>query len=304
VSIRLGVPIGPLANTGAYAVGYSPDFIVPRRAGSSMAVTIHDLAWIVRPDLAYPGMRAFLDKALQTAITHATQIFAVSDSMQRELVARYPALEPRVVVSPNGVETRFFQKNDVTQHRSRFDDLPETYLLMVGTIEPRKNHLGVFEALERMPDLPPVVIAGHGGWSNEIIMRRMRPLAEEGRVVRLGFVDDAVLPTLYHEAAAILCASWYEGFDLPLLEALAAGKPVAASDIPVHREVAGELALLFDPASPEDIGVAIEAALRSDQSTDALSRARQDRARKFPWDASADVVVSTLKALLGERNDR
>ena len=124
--------------------------------------------------------------------------------------------------------------------------LPENYLLSVGTLEPRKNQVTAIRAVINGSDLP-LVIAGGAGWDSEPIWAEIARASASGKKVRyVGYVPDADLPSLYAGASGLLALSWYEGFNLPLIEALAVGIPVLASDIPVHHEVAGESGGIYE----------------------------------------------------------
>lgn len=274
-------------------IAWSPDFTTPPIGNARHLPTIHDLAWEAVPHLAPPTLRAFLDAALRRQLQRTETAFAVSEATRQALLRR-ESPPSRIVVAPNGVEGRFFGAAPPDEELRRRYNLPASYLLMVGTIEPRKNHLGLFTAIRLLGDRLdlPVVLAGGLGWTWEPIVRDAASLEEAGRVVRLGRVPEADLPALYAGAAAVAYPSWYEGFGLPVLEAFAAGKPVVASDTPALREVGGDLASYPDPASPAEIAEALLAAL--DDSDPARAAARIARARSFDWERAGAIIAAVI----------
>jgi glycosyltransferase involved in cell wall biosynthesis len=196
------------------------------------------------------------------------------------------------------VEERFFSANRGNTRRVGDVSIPEEYLLIVGSIEPRKNHISVLRAIDQIPDCPTLVIAGGRGWADEEIMRAIHNAARSGKAVGLGHVPDEDLPQLYAGAAAVISASWYEGFGLPVLEGLAAGTRVVASDIPAHREVAGPHAIFVDPGSVDSIADGIIRAITMGQLTEVEKSAQQQWARTYNWERSAERVYRTLQELL------
>jgi glycosyltransferase involved in cell wall biosynthesis len=272
---------------------YSPDFTAPKVANARKAITVHDLAWQLAPQHAPAGLRRFLDRVVPRQMDESEVIFTVSAATRNDLISYAGVAESRVVLAPNGVDEPFFERNPEGPPSPLFPG--RDYLLMVGTIEPRKNHLNVLRSLGIMRNAPLLVIAGNVGWGYRETLTEIKNAARVNRVLWLGYVADADLIKLYAGASAVVCASWYEGFDLPVIESLAAGRPLALSDIPVHREVAGPLADYFDPSSPESIAHAIESALSCHEDIER----RQKRARQFSWDESAAIVWKTLSDLHG-----
>ena len=274
--------------TGRHDVRYSPDFTVPPSFSSPGIVTVHDLAFEVVPERAPEALRRYLSNVVPRQVERAAAVVTVSESTKQDLVRLYGTGPERVTVIANAADERFFNAAPLDQQATRSLGLPERFLLSVGTIEPRKNHMMMFQALELLPAPPslPLVIAGGIGWSAGDIVERARALERNGRVILLDYVDDRLLPGLYASSHAVIYPSWYEGFGLPVLEGLAAGRPVIASDIPAHREVAGDEAMLVDPGDVEALARAIEAVTQSGESSPDSIQARKRRARTYSWEAS------------------
>ena len=294
---RAPIPFQALAGRGDIA--YSPDFTVPHGWGIPNVITVHDLAFMVRPETAPAPLRNYLNQVVPSQVERAERVIAVSESTKRDIMERLGVEPSKVVVIPNGVDAGFFDPAPLETRYRETLGLPESYLLTVGTIEPRKNHLNLFAAIEHLDGANelPLVVAGKVGWSADAILAASAPLQVRNRVILLDYVPEAALPGLIAGAAAMIYPSWHEGFGMPVLEAMAAGAPVVASDVPAHREVAGDLATWCEPANFESIAAGIQEALASDSRTPAARAARQARAKEFTWFESGKKLTALLTDL-------
>lgn len=292
---RLPIPIEVW--TGIRDLIYSPDFTAPPSLRAPTIVTVHDLAFEIVPERAPESLRRFLSAVVPRQINRAAAIVAVSKTTKNDLESRYGIQQGRVVVIPNAADERFFSAPPLSAEARRRLALPDQFLLVVGTIEPRKNHLNLFAAIERLPQhaCQPLVVAGRIGWDAHEIIAKAEALQRAGRVILLDHVDDNVLPSLYASASAVVYPSWYEGFGLPVLEALASGTPVIASDIPAHREVAHNLATFVDPGDVDDLADVIRNALESRDEQPGLSEQRRARARSYSWERSGQMLANLFR---------
>lgn len=172
-------------------------------------------------------------------------------------------------------------------------------MLMVGTIEPRKNHETVLRALARLrSDAPALVVVGRPGWGTGAIDRTMRSMHERGEIVWLDDFPDAQLPGLYAASTLVLYPSWTEGFGLPVLEGLATGRPVIAGNDPVFREVGGSHVTMVDPGDPDALAAAIEAVV-SDTEEPGVAADRRAHAAHYGWNRSVTMLASWLRHIQG-----
>lgn len=262
-----------------------------RAAGAVPVWLVHDLRRLEQGALP---QRAFASWALARTARQAGAVLVVSETVRDALVQRFPKIRGRVHVVPNAADHGL-----VAEPRAP-DAVP--YLLGVGHLEPRKSWDTAIAAVALDRKLPPLVLVGgaHGRAGHRERLRLER-LANEpacaGRVRFLGAVPDAALAALYRGAAAVVVPSRLEGFSLPVLEALTAGAPLVASDIAVHREVAGEAAWYFRCGDAAACARACAAALSAPHDRAAAAQAR---AAHYSWDHSADRLVDAWRAAAAE----
>ena len=274
---------------------YSPDFTAPPVPKAETIVTIHDLAFLKAPEHCPEPLRRYLTAVVPRQIERASRVVVVSEATRRDVVDTYPVDEHLVSVVPNAADDRFFRAVPLADDLRRSLGLPGRSLLTVGTLEPRKNHRTIFAAAERIhgESSLPLVVVGRDGWSNAAIRSRMNELTARGVVIDLTNADDALLPGLYAGAAAVLQLSWYEGFGIPVVEALAAGAPLVASDISAHREVAGGAAGLVAPGDVDEVVAAtLNVLARGDAHAADGGRLA---ARAFSWGRSGTMLADLLR---------
>lgn len=267
-------------------------------------VTVHDVIPLVLPETFTLRHRLVVRTAL-ARIRRAADLAIVPSRVVKDDVVRLLGLPAdRVMVTPEGCEARFRPASagavDAAAARYR---LPPRYVLAVGTLEPRKNLsalLHAFARLRRRGDVDPelhLVLAGARGWLDAPIFRTVRSLGLE-RVVRFpGFIDDDDLPAVYSGAAVFVFPSLYEGFGLPLLEAMACGVPVVTSNVASMPEVAGGAALLVDPRDVDGLAAAIARGLRDEPLRNRLRGAGIARARQFSWETAARRTLDAYASL-------
>ncbi len=303
---RARVPVPVEHFTGPVDCYHALDYVAPRVRHARLLVTVHDLSFLAVPRYAEPSLAAYLGGIVPGVVQRADRVLAVSAFTAREVVERLHIPPERVVVVPNGVEGRFrpYPPGERAEARVAVAGLvgsaDQPYLLAVGTLEPRKNYPTLLRAYARLraAGLPhTLVIAGRQGWRFDPIFETVQELHLAGQV-QFGSPPDDLLPALYNAADAVVAPAWYEGFGLSVLEGMACGVPVVASDIPPHRDVAGDAIWYADPGNVLALADAITAALDADATTRATRRAAGlARAATMGW---GDAARTLLRVYRGE----
>ncbi len=290
--------------SGATLVHYT-DGIAPLMRVGRTVVTIQDLS-IVRWRQAHRLARYPRIPLTLAAARLADRVLVPSQATADEVVrlARVPASS--ITVTPLAAGAAFAPVGSsiadpvVRQHGLE----PEGYVLCLGTVEPRKNHLRLVEAFERlvaaraMPDGMQLAIAGSLGWGYQPVLDRIGGSPAHGRIRMLGFVPDQDLAALLSRAALVSYVSLYEGFGLPVLEALACGAPVVTSNASSMPEVAGDAAVLVDPNDVDEIASGVRDLLAADAATRARMRAAGlRRAALFSWAHTATLTDAVYEGL-------
>ena len=277
---------------------FVPAHVVPLKHPRSV-VTIHDLGYLHEPDAHPVRQRNILGLTTRWSVRAATRVIAISEATKRDLVTRYEVPSSKITVVPHGVSERFVpaSRGRVAELRRRLQ-LPERFLLAVGTIQPRKNLGNLARAVEQLAVTGidcPLVVAGKRGWMADEVMNEIAPVLERGLVRILGYVPDDDLPALYSAAEIVPFVSRYEGFGLPAIEAMACGTPVVVSNRGALPEVAGEAAPVVDPDDPAAIADAIRALLvDAVLHTSAVARGRI-HAAGFTWRRTAQETLAVLR---------
>ncbi len=301
---RLRLPLPIQWVTGPLDLFHSPDFVLPPLGRTPAVLTVHDLSFLRVPQCFVPGFGDYLERAVSRAVERARFILADSLSTRWDLIELMAAEPERVGVLYPGVEARFVPIDDpatLDPVRVRYR-LPERFVLGLGTLQPRKNFDGLVDAFGRLlaargheplfADLR-LVIAGGAGWLYEEIMGRIERSGLEQRVQLLGFVEDGDLPALYNLASVFAFPSWYEGFGVPLLEAMACGTPVVSADNSSLPEVVGNAGLLVSAGDSEGLAGAMAQLLSDGELRERFGRAGQERARRFTWGSAAQQLLET-----------
>jgi len=269
-------------------------------------VTISDLSHIHFPEF-HPASRVrWLNRHVARSVAEANQVICHSNYTRGELIEIFGLPEEKVNVVYCGASEAFRPRMDaeVAPVLGRYGLKPHGYLLSVGTLEPRKNLVGLIRGFSRLPKEKrlacPLILAGPRGWLTDSIERAMAPLIEEGTLRWLGYVPFDDLAVLYAGAYAFAFLSYYEGFGLPVIEAMASGLPVLASDRASLPEITGGAACLVDPYSEESIAGGLLRLLEDRAYRDELAAKGLQQAKRFSWDSCVNETVAVYeKALQG-----
>ncbi|GAB4481917.1 MAG: glycosyltransferase family 1 protein [Anaerolineae bacterium] len=302
---RLRLPLPVELWTGRCDLFHALDFTLPPTLPGTRAVlTIHDLSFERWPDETMPGMLRFLQAVVPRSAHRADHVITDSEATRRDVIELYGLPPDRVTAVPLGVDPCFRPQaaaGEGERIRAKLGLPPDPFILTVGTMQPRKNHGRLVAAFARVADRARLVIAGGHGWGYDAVLAEVERLGLRDRVTFTGFVDDADLPALYRAAAAFAYPSLYEGFGLPVLEAMACGLPVLAGDVSSLPEVVGphgEAGLLVDPLDVGAIAAGLARLLDDAPLRAHLARNAIARAGAFTWARAADLTWAVYQHVL------
>lgn len=296
-------PYAPLAQRAEACsmLYHATEHLLPRLRTPTV-LTVHDLIFERHPEHHTRRNVWFLKVGMRLFTQAADAIIAVSDHTRRDLIDLYATPADKIHVVYEGVDPRFrpASEAEIARIRTRYR-IACPYLLMVGTLEPRKNHAAAIQALARLKaegHPHKLIIVGGSGWLFEPIYRLVANLNLQDDVVFTGYVPAADLPPLYSGAACVVLPSLYEGFGFPVLEAMACAAPVVCSNVSSLPEVTGDAALLVPPTDVD----ALVAALRLVLSQPALAAALRCRgplqAARFRWERCAAETLAVYRTLV------
>lgn len=277
-------------------VFHFPNFVSRPVKSGRVIITVPDLSFVRFPEFTEPRNLSFLSRHVPRSIERADKIIAISDFTRKEIAEIFPSAKGKLAVTPLGVGEMFFPRKDaegLKMVREKYN-LPEEYILFVGTLEPRKNLLTLLEAYEIFRRRSGghrtigLVVAGMKGWLYEETMTRIRDMPPEEAPVLTGYVQDEDLPYLYSGARMAVVPSFYEGFGLPCLEAMACGTPLVCSNTSSLPEVVGDAAVRVSPKDAEEMAEAMVKVAADRQFAEDLARRGRRRAGEFTWRRCAE----------------
>lgn len=265
---------------------------------SRLVYTLHDLAFLIHPEWTTESNRASCAENVFRCSVLADFVIAVSEYTRRHFLATYPhyPVERTAVVH----EASRFQGAAGGSRPPRLGRMePGKFWLSVGTLEPRKNHASLVEACARVrasaPERFPLVLAGGRGWLMDGFENSLAASGLAEDVILTGYVEEAELKWLYENCFAFVYPSRFEGFGLPVLEAMSLGAPVICSDATSLPEIAGEAAVLVDARAVESIQDAMLRLLKGEVDRARLRRLGREQARRFSWKRAAQQVLDVYR---------
>jgi alpha-1,3-rhamnosyl/mannosyltransferase len=285
---------------------YHEPNILPFPFDGPTLITVHDLSWIRHPE-AHPKKRVqAMNKYFPTGLARASRVITDSGFVKRELMTIFSVPEEKISVVPLGVESEFRPMNEVQTHGT-LQSLGLThgrFFLVVGTMEPRKNLKAAVEAYVRLPVSIrmrfPLVLAGMKGWDTDALSQKLSTMNRRGEVRLLGYLPRTTLAFVVASATGLIFPSIYEGFGLPVLEAMACGIPVISSNAASMPEVAGEAGILLDPHDTDGITWAMEHLATSAEERRRLGLLGLERSKSFTWEACVNSTVDVYRQTLGK----
>ena len=298
----------PLSNSAAIsrdvALLHATDHHIPLIRGVPIVATVMDLIPILHPEWIKQDLKRLKSWLFTTSIQRADHIITISEYSKQDMI-QYLGIEPeRISVTPLGVDPVYFERIDSRQRDTVLQKhgLKPGFFLFIGTLQPRKNLPRVLEAFQQLPEAirkkHPLVIVGRDGWSNKKLLPQLEELQQRGEGRWLRYLPQPEVVALLQSAGALVFASLYEGFGLPVIEAFAAQCPVIASNTTSVPEVTGDAAWSVDPSSAESINAAMFDVLQqSDERTQKIQRGLA-RARHYTWQACAQQTLEVYRKVL------
>ena len=283
-------------------VYHAPNYRLLSFPGKSV-VTIHDLSFIRHPEF-HPKERAlFWQREVGGVVARAGHVITDSEFQRAEIIQLLGVDADKVSAVHLGVDPSFhwYAEDACNLVMEKYGLRYKSYCLVVATVEPRKNFVRLLEAFERLPvsmrKAFPLAIVGAEGWLSDDIHAAIVHLVEKGQAVRLGYVEEFDLPKLYAAATMFIYPSLYEGFGLPVLEAMACGTAVLSSNTSSIPEVAGDACYLVDPYSVDEIADGWRILLDNAARRTTFEVAGLQRAGLFSWDRCIDQTINVYSRL-------
>ncbi len=276
---------------------HATDFALPPSQAPCQILTVHDLAFRKLRETAVPSLEHYLEKVVPRSVLRADFIIADSHSTARDLREMWQVSEDRIAVVPGGVDLGVFRRVEsqaaLHEVRARYGIGDAPYILGLSTLQPRKNFLRLIESFYRIarsqPDLL-LVIGGKRGWKYQDLLARVQDLNLGTRVLFPGFIRDQHLPALYSGASLFAYPSLYEGFGMPILEAMACGTPVLTGNNSSLVESGGPGALYVDVLNVEEIATGLEHLLTDANLRNQMVMAGTRHVARMGWERSASLL--------------
>lgn len=281
-------------------VFFTPGHYRPRWSPVPTVISIMDLGYLVFPEQFTKRDLIQLKRWTQSSVKKANHIFAISESTKRDIVKYYDIPKDRVTVTHLGYDRENFKfpisnvKIGATKKKLK---VKENYILFLSTLKPSKNIEGLVEAFSLITNNYPLltlVIAGKKGWMFDSIFEKVKELGLENRAIFTDFVEDDDVPALMAGAQVFVLPSFWEGFGIPALEAMAVGTPVVVSKVASLPEIVGSAGVLVDPNDTKDIARGIKEAL---ENHDSLAKKGIAQAKRFSWENCAKQTLHAIEMI-------
>ena len=280
---------------------HSPNFFLPPFPGAAIS-TFHDLSIYDHPEFHPQARVSFMRREIPKALRRARMLIAVSEFTRRQIIERFDWPEERIVTVLQGVDSDFGLEESVN-HASILENLglqPKGYTLCVSTIEPRKNLDRLINAYRVLPPSLrndfPLVLVGEQGWRSEHTHLLIKQGVKDGWLHYHGYLPETQLRLVMRNCALFTFASVYEGFGLPVLEAMKSGRPVLSADLPPVKEFARDTIRYFDPYNIEEITAALQAGLEDQSWRESSGQLARKQADNFTWKETVKQTISAYRA--------
>lgn len=283
------------------------DLVYPVSTSKPNVITVHDIGSLTHTKFFRSDSFWIMKRCLKQAVKSRAVLLCVSqttaDAVTEYVLSQYDVdVSQRIFIAHEGISEEFFRPPDfsILDNNECFNLLQQPFILAVGKLSPRKNLEVVIKALKKIQSSIPhhLVTVGGDGWDFQNVNSLVTSLGLANRVHFLGYVSDEMLNALYKRATLFIYPSLFEGFGLPVLEAMASGCPVITSDRSSLPEVAGEAAILVDPCNVEQVASAVEAICKDPSLADVLVQKGMERAKQFSWKNCAEQTLKVYQTLV------
>lgn len=277
------------------------NYIVPPKIEGKVIVTVYDMVYKLFPETMTRKNYNRLDKELTRSISRADKVITISENSKKEILQYFDINEQKIdIIYPgidNEIYTRKYNINDEKKVKQKYN-LPENYILYLGTLEPRKNIIRIIDAYyelnNKIKDIK-LVLAGSKGWMYDDIFKKIKDYGLEDKVIITGYIDEEDKPLLYKMSNAFVFPSLYEGFGMPVLEAMASGVPVITSNTSSLPEVVGDAGFLTDLYNTKELADAIIEVLENEELRAKMIDKGLKQSQKFSWKKSAKKLIEIYK---------
>ncbi len=307
--LRVSIPVGDLLISRAEAkyriphadIYHETNYDVISEGQWKVVATIHDLSFLHYPQ--YLPMQVLNKcKANLANILKARRYIVMTEAIKKECISFLGIKDELIDVIPLAPSGKYYKLEDGSTRRFISKYTQDDYILYVGTIEPRKNISTLLKAFKLIRDRYKLklILAGGKGWSYEEVLKMPDKLGIRDDVVFTGYVNEKTILYLYNNAMVFVCPSVYEGFGLPVVEAMSCGVPLIVSDIPSFKEIADDAGLFFNPSDHEELAHKIEDVISSDSLKIELRQKSLQRGNKFSWNKVVAETIQTYKKVMDE----
>lgn len=292
---QIGLPFNLYFNKPRPDVFFSPTHYAPRFCPVPTVVSVMDLSYIFYPEMFNKKDLYQLKSWTQYSVEKAKKVLTISNASRNDIIKQYKLDQKKVVVTHLGLKPTE-GKNDMGVDKKYGID--GEYILFVGTLQPRKNIIRLIEAFSKLNEKKiELVIAGKKGWMFDEILETPEKLGIKDKVKFLEFVPNEDLPSLYSKALCFVLPSLYEGFGLPVLEAMANKCPVITSNVSSLPEAGGDAALYVDPENVGDIVAKMEKVISDGKLREQMIKKGLEQVKKFSWEKTAKETLSVLEEI-------
>lgn len=283
------------------------NFIVPPKIDGKVIVTVYDMVYKKIPETMTKANYKRLNKNLKRSVDRADIIITISENSKQEIIEYLNVPESKIRIVPPGVDLNVYNKDYAVDEMEMIKEkykLPDRYFLYLGTLEPRKNIEAIVEAFalykKQNNDNIKLVLAGKKGWMYESIFEKIKNNNIENEVVFTDYVDENDKVLIYKMSEVFLFPSLYEGFGMPVLEAMACGVPVITSNTSSLPEVSGDACILVEPKDVNSMVAAMKSIVLDEEYKNSLIKKGLEQSKKFTWEKSSQKLVKIYKEL-GEK---